>query len=66
MHKYAFNVCEKCKRKDLVSFSQVDINHALENGGLFTKTVDHGDHLITLKIDANGSVRREKVYLKDM
>lgn len=66
MHKYALNVCEKCKRKDLVSFSQVDINYALDNGGLFTKILDHGDHVITLKIDANGSVRREKVFLKDM
>ena len=66
MNKYALNVCEKCKRKDLVYFSQVDINYALDNGGLFTKILDHGDHVITLKIDANGSVRREKVFLKDM
>ncbi len=48
----------------MIPFSQEDINHALENGGLFTKIVDHGDHVLTLKIDINGSVRRETIFRK--
>lgn len=58
---YAFNICRKCKRKDWIPFSQEDINDARKCGGLFTKVLDHGDHIITLKIDANGAVRREYI-----
>ena len=46
----------------MIPYSQEDINHALENGGLFTKSVDHGDHILYLKIDGNGSVRRETIF----
>ncbi len=58
---YAFNICRKCKRKDWIPFSQEDIEAARTNGGLFIKVLDHGDHIITLKIDANGAVRREYI-----
>lgn len=64
MRKHAMNICEKCKRRDMIPFSQEDINHALGNGGLFTKIVDHGDHVIKLKIDPNGVVRRETIFQK--
>ncbi|MFX1464884.1 MAG: hypothetical protein ACFFA5_00215 [Promethearchaeota archaeon] len=57
---HAFNICRKCKRKDWIPFSQEDIDAARKSGGLFTKVLDHGDHIITLKIDANGAVRREQ------
>lgn len=59
---YAFYICRKCKRKDWIPFSQEDINAAIKCGGLFTKVLDHGDHIITLKIDANGAVRREYIH----
>jgi len=59
--RYAFNICWKCKRKDWIPFSQEDIITAKKCGGLFTKVLDHGDHIITLKIDANGAVRREYI-----
>jgi hypothetical protein len=58
---YAFNICGKCKRKDWIPFSQEDIKAARKNGGLFTKVLNHGDHIITLKIDVNGAVRREYI-----
>jgi hypothetical protein len=62
MSKLAMNFCDKCKKIEMIPFSQEDINHALENGGLFTKIVDHGDHMLSLKIDCNGSVRRETIF----
>lgn len=61
---YAFNICKKCKRKDWIPFSQEDIIAANKDGGLFTKVLDHGDHILTLKIDANGAVRREYIRME--
>jgi hypothetical protein len=58
---YAFNICRKCKRKDWIPFSKEDIDDARNNGGLFTKILDHDDHIIILKIDSNGAVRREYI-----
>lgn len=58
---FAFNICKKCKRKDWIPFSQEDIIVANKCGGLFTKILDHDDHVIILKIDANGAVRREYI-----
>jgi hypothetical protein len=60
----AFNICRKCKRKDWIPFSQEDIDTAKTNGGLFTKVLDHGDHIITLKIDCNGDIRRESILTR--
>ena len=61
---HAFYICTKCKRKDWIPFSQEDINAARKTGGLFTKILDHGDHVIILKIDANGAVRREQLNIQ--
>jgi hypothetical protein len=58
---HAFNICRKCKRKDWIPFSKEDIEDARNNGGLFTKILDHDDHIIILKIDSNGAVRREYI-----
>ena len=58
---HAFNICRKCKRKDWIPFSKEDIETARKNGGLFTKILDHNDHIIILKIDSNGAVRREYI-----
>ena len=56
---HAFNICGKCKRKEWIPFSKEDIEAASNSGGLFTKILDHDDHIIILKIDPNGAVRRE-------
>jgi hypothetical protein len=64
MQKHAMNFCEKCKKIEMVPFSQEDVDNALENGGLFTKILDHGDHILALKIDSNGAVRRETICEK--
>jgi hypothetical protein len=63
---YALNICRKCKRKDWIPFSQEDIVDAQKNGGLFTRLLDHGDHIIILKIDCNGDVRRESILTRVM
>lgn len=56
------HTCEKCKRRDMLPFSDDDIKTARESGGLFTRILDHGDHLTTLKIDPQGNVRREIIF----
>jgi len=64
MNDCALNVCEKCKRKDWIPVTQEDLDYAKENGGLFTRIVDHGDHFLELHIDGNGAVRREYIFAK--
>jgi len=64
MHDYALNVCCKCKRKDWVPVTQENRDYASKHGGLFTRIVDHGDHLLELYIDSNGAVRRQYVSEK--
>jgi hypothetical protein len=66
MHQPATHICGKCKRKDTITFSQGDLAAAKKSGGLFTRILDHGDHVITLKIDPNGCVRRETILSKEL
>ncbi len=59
MKKYAFNVCNKCKRKDWMSITEEDRNYAKKHGGLFVHILDHGEHLLELHIDINGKSTRK-------
>ncbi len=55
---FIFHVCEICQRKELIEFTEQDRVYAKKDGGLFVKILDHGTHMISLKVDGNGDVRR--------
>ncbi len=56
--------CEQCGKSGITSFTQDDKDSALEKGGLFTRILDHGNHIIELKVDQHGVVRQEYIFRK--
>ena len=48
----------------MADFTKEDEEFALQNGGLFTRILDHGDHIIELRVDVHGVVRQEYIFRK--
>lgn len=48
----------------MADFTKEDEEIALQNGGLFTRILDHGDHILELRVDANGVVRKDYIFRK--
>lgn len=48
----------------MADFTQDDKEFALQNGGLFTRILDHGDHIIELRVDLHGVVRQDYIFRK--
>jgi len=61
---YILYFCEQCGKSGMADFTKEDKEFALQNGGLFTRILDHGDHIIELRVDAHGVVRQEYIFRK--
>ncbi len=61
---YILYFCEQCGKSKLTDFTQEDKEFALQNGGLFTRILDHGDHIIELRVDVHGVVRQDYIFRK--
>jgi len=61
---YILYFCEQCGKSGMADFTKEDEEFALQNGGLFTRILDHGDHIIELRVDVHGVVRQEYIFRK--
>lgn len=61
---YILYFCEQCGKSGMADFTKEDEEFALQNGGLFTRILDHGDHIIELRADVHGIVRQEYIFQK--
>ena len=61
---YILYFCEQCGKSKLTDFTKEDKEFALQNGGLFTRILDHGDHIIELRVDVHGIVRQDYIFRK--
>jgi hypothetical protein len=56
--------CEQCGKSGMTDFSKEDKDYALHHGGLFTRILDHGDHILELRVDTQGVVRKDYIFRK--
>ena len=61
---YILYFCEQCGKSRMTDFTHEDEEFALQNGGLFTRILDHGDHIIELRVDVHGIVRQDYIFRK--
>ncbi len=58
--------CEVCQKSDVIDMTQEDRELADKNGGLFTRIVNHNNHVLELIIDVNGYVRGENLFRNEI